>query len=182
MKQPQKRNSPRFDGPIPGENFTSDTRNYPWHRPPDEADYVAAVDRMIKAIAKPEKLSTVFTALEDGDTIIDVVVGALRLNIANGRYPIDVAILAAGPVVKYIETMATKHDIKFERGWQQKPTLLTKARLDAVRGKNAVEAVEEPVEGEPVAPADGLMGMTDEPVSPDVQSTMLGYGDEEQLA
>ena len=25
-------------GPIPGENFTSDERNYPWHRPPEYTD------------------------------------------------------------------------------------------------------------------------------------------------
>ena len=28
-----------FDAPIAGENFTSDTRNYPWHRPPEITDY-----------------------------------------------------------------------------------------------------------------------------------------------
>lgn len=180
MKQPKRKSDVKFDGPIPGENYTSDTRNYPWHRPPDEADFVKAVDRMIKAIAKPEKLSVVLTALETGETIIDVVTGALRVNVANGRYPIDVAILAAGPVAKYIETMATKHEIEFTRGWEQKPKLLTKARIQALAGVGMDEPDEMAEEAPVQEPMDGLMGQTNTPAPADTQNAMLGYGEDEQ--
>ena len=38
------RTEPEFDGPIPGENFTSETKNYPWHRPPEITDYDEALE------------------------------------------------------------------------------------------------------------------------------------------
>ena len=37
-------NDKNFDAPIPGENYTAETKNYPWHRPPDIVDYDEAID------------------------------------------------------------------------------------------------------------------------------------------
>ena len=33
--------------PIPGANYTSDTRNYPWHRPSDITTYDEAVSVLV---------------------------------------------------------------------------------------------------------------------------------------
>ena len=33
-----------FDAPIAGANYAADTRNYPWHRPPDLVNYDEGVD------------------------------------------------------------------------------------------------------------------------------------------
>ena len=46
----------KFEGPIPGENYLTDTKNYPWHRPPDLVDYDEAVSYMLDKIDEPEQL------------------------------------------------------------------------------------------------------------------------------
>ena len=37
-----------FDFPIAGANYAADTRNYPWHRPPDIVNYDEGVDYLIR--------------------------------------------------------------------------------------------------------------------------------------
>ena len=63
----------KFDGPIPGENYTSEAKNYPWHRPPDETDFVRIVDKSIKKMATKERTGLILSALESGETILDFV-------------------------------------------------------------------------------------------------------------
>ena len=53
----------QLDAPIPGGNYTSDTRNYSWHRPPDLVDYDQAVDYLINKIDEPEQIELVFAML-----------------------------------------------------------------------------------------------------------------------
>ena len=36
------------NAPIPGANYTSDTRNYPWHRPPDITDVDEALEHIME--------------------------------------------------------------------------------------------------------------------------------------
>jgi len=170
----------KFDAPIPGENYTSDTKNYPWHRPPEKADYVDVVDHMVKKIGSPEGVGFVMTALNNGDTILDVVSGLVRVGVAKGRFGIDQGVLAAGPAAKFIEVLAKEAGVKAERGWQENPTIMTPERMDAYmsRKKLAPPAAEEPeMDNEPeeglMSPPKGAMGAA-------TQSAMLGYGDEEE--
>ena len=51
--------TPNFKRPIAGAHYTSDTRNYPWHRPPDITDYDGAVEYMINLINDTEKTEMV---------------------------------------------------------------------------------------------------------------------------
>jgi len=53
----------RFEAPIPGANFTADTRNYSWHRPPDLVDYDEAVGYMIDKIDEPEQIEVVYAKI-----------------------------------------------------------------------------------------------------------------------
>lgn len=173
--------TPKFDGPIPGENYTSDTKNYPWHRPPEEADFVKIVDKAITKMNQPEKVAQILTALESGETIMDYVTGTARITVGDGRIPIDMAVLAAGPIAKFIETVAKNAGIDYERGWEQEPRLMTANRLKAYTAgvpKKALEEVAETPEAtEPAAaPAGGLMGPSDDAASDDAQLEMLGYG------
>ena len=53
----------KLEAPIPGGNFTSDTKNYAWHRPPDLVDYDEAVSYMIDKIDEPEQIELVYAML-----------------------------------------------------------------------------------------------------------------------
>ena len=187
MKSKTNRN--KFDGPIPGENFTSDTKNYPWHRPPTHTSYDDVVGAIIQNLNKPEKTSFVLALLETGETILDVVTGLTRIGVANGRMSIDMGILAAGPMARMIEVIAEKAEIDFQRGWEQEPRLITAEMLRARGGKvNEAEAdtdvLNSSVSEEALENIDaGLMALTDEPAPQEQQQEMLGASeqDDEEL-
>ncbi len=55
-----------FEGPIPGENYTSDTKNYPWHRPPEFDDLDKAIDYIGKRLTKEENAANANHAIFTG--------------------------------------------------------------------------------------------------------------------
>lgn len=172
----------KFDGPIPGENFTAEVKNYPWHRPPDEIDFVRIVDKSIKKMATKERTGLILSALESGETILDFVAGTARVSVGNGRLPIDMAILAAGPIARYIESLAEAAGIEYERGWEQDPAMLTPGKLRAYGG--TVEEVEERQAEETSETDDdgsGLMGVPSNIATEDEQAAMLGFTGEEEI-
>lgn len=181
---------PILDGPIPGENFTSDTKNYPWHRPPDMVDYDEAVEFVMKQISEPQTFATTMTYLEAGATLTGVVSTINMINISDGRYPIDLSILISGPIARYIQAVAKLQGLTPELGGDDEDSYMTLPRVKALAGVMSDDNMEEFPEDTPVeAPqqpvesmSGGLMGMpTGEGLgaAPDgVQSAMLGYGEE----
>lgn len=178
----------KFDGPIPGENFTSDTKNYPWHRPPTHSSLDDVVGAMVKNLNKPEKTAFVIALMETGESILDIVTGLTRIAVANGRMTIDMGILAAGPMARMIEVIAEKAEIEFDRGWEQQPRVITAEMLRARGGKVNPDDVDESVieTANPEKVLEnldaGLMALSDEPAPEDQQQEMLGaMNDDEEL-
>lgn len=182
--------NPMFDGPIPGENYTSDTKNYPWHRPPDIADYDEAVEYVVEQISRPQALSAIVTLMEAGANLTSIVSMLNMVNISDGKYPIDLSILIAGPIARFLQIMAKKYDIPVTIGNEDDNELVTLTQLKALSGITAdtdledmpVTAPQTPFQG----PSGGLMGVPPtesiEPAPEDVQGAMLGYGNEEEAA
>lgn len=173
-----------FDAPIAGENFTSDTRNYPWHRPPEITDYDDGVDYLIEKLSEQEQAELTYSMLEIGLPVTTVVASMLMQGIAKGKFPIDLAILMAGPLARYIEIIAVQNDIKYEMGVDEKnrqpitPTSL-KMALGIFEDDDEVEEVE--IEESPKG-AEGFMSppmVGDEPASDEEQAEMLGQSEEE---
>ena len=169
----------QLDAPIPGGNYTTDTRNYSWHRPPDLVDYDEAIGYLIEKIDEPEQIELVYAMLGIDAHITTVVTTILLQAISKGKIGIDLAILIAGPLARYIEISAKDVGIKYEMGVEDKdrviitPTLL-KASLGIIDPEDEEEAV---VEQEVVSeePTGGLMAMpTDMAASSDEQAEMLG--------
>jgi len=179
----------KFDGPIPGENFTSNTKNYPWHRPPTYSSFDDVVGAMVKNLNKPEKTAFIIAMLETGETIIDLVTGLIRIGVSNGRMSIDMGIHAAGPMARMIEVIAEKSEIDYTRGWDQEPRLITSEMLRARGGKVDPDDIDEssievePSEEEMEDLDEGLMTLTDEPAPEEQQQAMLGetIPDDEEL-
>jgi antitoxin component of RelBE/YafQ-DinJ toxin-antitoxin module len=175
-----------FDAPIPGENFTSDTRNYPWHRPPEITEYDDGVDYLIEKLSEQEQAELTYSKLEIGLPITTVVSSLLMQGISKGKFPIDLAVLMAGPLARYIEIVAKKNEIKYEMGIEQKnrqpitPTSL-KMALGILEDDDDDEADEVEIEENP----EGAMGFMappmegDEPASDEEQAAMLGQSEEE---
>ena len=97
----------RLNAPIPGANYLADTRNYAWHRPPDIVDYDEAVGYLIDKIDEPGKKELVFAMLGIDAHITTIVTTILLQAVSKGKIGIDLAILCAGHLARYIEISAT---------------------------------------------------------------------------
>ena len=172
----------KIDAPVPGANLLADTRNYPWHRPPDITDYDEAVSYMISRISQEEQAELVYSLLQIDTTVTTVVSGLLMQSIAKGKMPIDLAILISGPVARYIEVIAQTNGYKYDMGTDTSdrvkitPTLLKMAM--GIVDEDDEEMEDTPEEVVSAMPEGGLMGapmdqdkMT---ASDEKQASMLG--------
>ena len=172
----------KIDAPVPGANLLADTRNYPWHRPPDITDYDEAVSYMISRISQEEQAELVYSLLQIDTTVTTIVSGLLMQSIAKGKIPIDLAILISGPVARYIEVIAQTNGYKYDMGTDTSdrvkitPTLLKMAM--GIVDEDDEEMEDTPEEVVSAIPEGGLMGapmdqdkMT---ASEEEQASMLG--------
>jgi hypothetical protein len=177
-----------IDAPIPGENYTSDTRNYPWHREADIHDYDDAVDHMITRMSRKDGLSLVYSLLELETPIATITSTLLLQAVSRGTLHIDMAIIIAGPVARHIEIFAKRNGMSYDIGADADDEIVyTPSELRAVMEmdkeadapmEDAPEAAEEQAE----APQ-GLMAvpsMDGEQASEEEQMNMLGMTDEEE--
>lgn len=179
----------KYNAPIPGANYLSDTRNYAWHRPPDIMDYDDAVGYMIDKIDEPEKKELVFAMLGIDAQISTVVSTLLLQSISKGKIGIDLAILIAGPLARYIEISAKDVGIKYDMGIDNKDRVaITPSLLKLALGMN-IDDEEEDIPQAAVqdvvqeAATDGLMGMPAQEegvASAEEQAAMLGGMTEEE--
>ena len=173
----------RFEAPIPGANLVADNRKYPWHRPPDITTYDEAVDYMIERLTQEENAEMMYSLLEIKTPVTAIVSGMLMQAIAKGKFQIDLAILIAGPVARYVQILAEDEEIKYEMGLDDPDRLrVTPTLLKAALG--IVDDDDEEETPEPQAmPMGGLMGaptQAEEGVaSEDEQAAMLGIVGEE---
>jgi antitoxin component of RelBE/YafQ-DinJ toxin-antitoxin module len=172
----------KIDAPVPGANLLADTRNYPWHRPPDITDYDEAVSYMISRISQEEQAELVYSLLQIDTTVTTVVSGLLMQSIAKGKIPIDLAILISGPVARYIEVIAQTNGYKYDMGTDTSdrvkitPTLLKMAM--GIVEDDEEEEMEATPEVVPAMPEGGLMGAPTDAdkmtATDEEQASMLG--------
>jgi hypothetical protein len=174
----------KIDAPVPGANLLADTRNYPWHRPPDITDYDEAVSYMISRISQEEQAELVYSLLQIDTTVTTIVSGLLMQSIAKGKIPIDLAILISGPVARYIEVIAQTNGYKYDMGTDTSdrvkitPTLLKMAM--GIVDEDDEEMEDTPEEVVSAMPEGGLMGAPTDAdkmtASEEEQASMLGMG------
>ena len=176
-----------FDAPIAGANYAADTRNYPWHRPPDLVNYDEVVDYLIQKMNEPQELELVYALLDIDAHVSTIVSSLLMQGISRGKFSIDLAVLMAGPIARYIGILADEQDIKYNMGVGDEdrvsitPTSLKLALgiLDSDGEEETLEVLSEV----PVMQEGGLMGAPtgdDMAASDDEQAAMLGMVEEEE--
>ena len=57
------------NAPIPGANYTSDTRNYPWHRPPDITDLDEALEYIMDRLTETDAGMRYMSLIEAGTPV-----------------------------------------------------------------------------------------------------------------
>lgn len=114
-------------GPIPGENFLSDTKNQPWHRAPKFKNLDQALDHVIGHVFEKDRAQTLMTVMEIGIPVPTIVSMYLQAGIGQGKWTPDFAILMAGPVAHIFRIMADGYDIKYDMGIEDNTKTPTKA-------------------------------------------------------
>lgn len=181
--------TPAFAGPIPGENYTSDVRNYPWHRPPDFVQIDEAIDFITEQLTDEEMGFKMMNLVEAGLTLATATDFYLTIGISEGRWTPDFAILLAGPVCRILEIMSKSYEIEYDLGIESnKPTITAAfAREMAANPDRAEEAAQavsdasQDIKDEAATQAPGglMRPLSEAPVAPeDDQLAMLGYGAE----
>lgn len=112
-------------GPIPGENFTSDTKNYPWHRPPEFTDINKALDMLAKKITKFEVANGILVFVELGIPLTNITSMIIMAGIGEGKWTPDFGLLLAGPLCKMIETLAIGFDLEYTVGIETEDDMFT---------------------------------------------------------
>lgn len=175
-----------IDAPIPGANFTADTRNYAWHRPPEYADYDEAVDYFISKLNEPDQQHLVMSMLQLKMDAASLTGSLLMQGISKGKVSIDLAILIAGPVARYIGIIAKEAGIKHKMmPSTDKDKMITPTSLRMALG--ILEDEDPDVAAPPPPPpmrTGGLMG-TPSPQeamssSDEEQASMLGMNNNEE--
>jgi hypothetical protein len=173
-----KKSKPFFHGPIPGENYLADTKNYPWHKPPDIVDYDEGVEYMMQKLGEKPAVAAIAALTKKETSILELTKYNVLGELKAGTFSIDLGLLLAGPIAKTIEMIAKSQNVDPYLGWEQEPTLLTSDMLDRTEGidpkklsedtQNTVDSVEE-------EPKEGLMA---EPTIQDGEEAPIEEQDE----
>lgn len=108
-------------GPIPGENFTSDTKNYPWHQPPEFTDLNKALDMLGKKLTDFKRANGILSIVEMGVPLTRVADMLLTAGIGEGKWTPDFALLLAGPVTRMIELICIGFEVEYTLGIEEDP-------------------------------------------------------------
>lgn len=173
------------DAPIPGANFTADTRNYPWHRPPAYTDYDEAVEYLIGKVDEPDQSDLVMSLIQLKMDVTSAVTAMLLQAISKGKIGIDLAILVAGPVVRHIDIMAKEAGLKPKLLIESRKAKVTPTSLKLAMGiVDDDEIPDRPSTPAPALPEGGLMGSPSEAAAlsatEEEQASMLGMTNTEE--
>lgn len=137
-----------FEGPIPGENYTSDTKNYPWHRPPEVTDMDKAIELIARKVMSEPLCFNIITMLEVGVPVISITGIILMQGIGAGKWTPDYAIMLAGPTCHIIMIMAESYGVKYTTGLDTNYKPKTKHYFEMANRVNAVRSVGDQMERE----------------------------------
>lgn len=165
-------------GPIPGANFTSDTKSYPWHQPPEFTNVNKALDMLADKITDFKVANGLLTFVELGVPLYKVSQMVLMQGVAEGKWTLDFALLLAGPLTRMIELICIGFEVEYDVGIYEDPNdfetgtfFQEKKKIDAPAGdfellKEELPDIKEAAEGAPAVQgskdiqSEGFMAMS----------------------
>ena len=108
-----------LSGPIQGENLTVDTRNYPWHRPPQHPEFDSAFKYFVdEVIASEKKMQAGLFLAMGGVPATTAITTQLLDMVRTGRISPDMSLLLAGPAYKVFTRMLDTAGISYLTGFE----------------------------------------------------------------
>lgn len=149
-------------GPIPGENYTSDTKNYPWHRPPQYTNMNEAFEYLAEHLMDEDVSTGIITMLEMDVSVAELVDMIITAAIGGGKFTLDYGLILAGPIAHMICLMARRYEVKdINLGVDTVLRAPTKAFFDAFERASQEENDAAGEVGEDVGSALGFGGDTE---------------------
>jgi len=103
-----------FDGPIPGQSLTNETRNHPWERPPETVDPDEAIKHHLTRFSKPKVMDGILDAIDRGYPVSMLTELVLSGAVAQGIHSIDLSMMI-GPVVhEYLVNLLEEEGVEFD--------------------------------------------------------------------
>lgn len=102
-----------MNGPIPGQSLTKAPRNALYERPSEITDYNDAIIWHMKKLSDPKRLDNLLFTLEYGLPVRHATQAALTMAVSKGIHNIDVSLIIAPVVHKFIATTAEEAGIDF---------------------------------------------------------------------
>ena len=103
---------------IPGENLTVNGKNYPWHKPPQYAEFDDAFEFFADTIlGDPKRLSSLSLLASNGLSALTITQTLLIQAVGAGKISPDMSILIAGPVYKTLTKMLTALNVRHLTGY-----------------------------------------------------------------
>lgn len=122
-----------IDGPIPGENWTSDPKDYPWHRAPDFVDPDPAMEYFLGTLDDEDQQDAYIALLDMGFDVATITDLVVTKGIENGKWSIDLGMLLAGPISHVIVLLARGRGESFEMGLETESQTPSKAFFDGLK-------------------------------------------------
>ncbi len=132
------------DLPIPGENYTSDTKGYPWHQPPEFTTLGPALDKMSQKMTDRKTAPLLMSMVETGLPLYKLSQIIVMEGMANGKWTLDLGLLLAGPFTKILEIMCSVYDIEYTLGIEDEddePTGLFAVGIENLKKQGADKGV-----------------------------------------
>lgn len=102
-----------MDGPIPGQSLTREPRNAPYERPPEIVEPNEAIIWHMQKLSDPERLDNLLFTLEYGLPVKHATQAALTVAVSQGIHNIDVSLIIAPVIHKFIATTAEEAGIDY---------------------------------------------------------------------
>ena len=109
-----------FNGPIPGQSLTKTPRNAPYERPPEIAEPNDAIIWHMRRLVEPERLDNLLFTLEYGVPVKHVTQSLLTVAVAKGIHNIDVSLVIAPVIHKFIASTAEEAGVSFVHDFENK--------------------------------------------------------------
>lgn len=112
-------------GPIPGENYTSDTKNYPWRQPPQFTDVNDCLDFLVRKIHKIQSANGILNMAELGIPLYKIADMLLTQGVGAGLWTVDFTLLLGGPLTRMIELICVGFGVDYTLGIEDDEEITT---------------------------------------------------------
>ena len=104
---------------IPGQSLTDEPKNFAWERPPELTDPDDAIRYHIDRISQEDVIDNIFFALEFGVPVKNLTDSIMTGAVAEGIHSIDISLIAAPIVRKFIAKSADAADINYKEEFER---------------------------------------------------------------